>query len=204
MKTKKNEAIFICFIVLFNICRNFLWLLPSALMSPIMTDLNLNYTQVGFMSIVVTVFMGVFLICGSMLLQRLGSVRIMTLGILCFAIDGLCTCFASTYPVIMIGKLFCGIGYGLTTCGTTALIAEIFPHSRLGFANGLNACITSLTVAFSFQLIAPLYEILGSWKLEAGIGGTLSLCACMLFYGWGRSLRSARATGDGKTMAYSK
>ncbi len=59
---------------------------------------------------------------------------------------------------------------------------------KIGIANGFNACITALTIALSFQFIAPFYNILDSWKLLAGVWGVVALIICLLFYFWGKHL----------------
>lgn len=82
MKHRRSSIcniLLIAVLVFMNVCRNFLWLLPSALMSPIMNDLNLNYTQAGQLIMIVTVMMGMFLIFGSMILGKTGPIVAMCL-----------------------------------------------------------------------------------------------------------------------------
>ena len=160
-----------------NICRNLLWLMPSALMKPIMEDTGFSHTQVGQMSLVVTVMMGVFLIGGSYVLEPLGIRKALFIGMLCIAGDGLFSFIQGQYAAIMAGKVFCGIGYGLTTCAITALIASSFPQKQIGMINGINACITSLSISLSYQIIVPVFTRLNSWRLEAILW---SICSCIV------------------------
>lgn len=189
-------VLLIAALALMNLCRNFLWLLPSSLMAPMTADLGLTYSQAGSLTMMVTVLMGVFLIFGSVLLRRLGMVRAMILGLLSLVVDGVCTCFGSSYPVILAGKLFCGVGYGLTACATAALVAAVFPKERLGLVNSINTCLGNLTVTLAYSLLVPMYEGLNSWHLEAGLLAGLSLAAAVVLALWGREFPGKTVSAD--------
>ena len=182
-------AILMGLAVLVNICRNFLWLLPSALMSTIMTDASLSYAQMGHMSLVVSVLMGFFLIGGSYILEPIGPSVALCIGTVALAVDGFCSSIGNNYTVLILGKVFCGIGYGLTTCSITALIAQTFPKERLGLGNSMNACISSLSVALAYRVIVPVYQRIGSWKIEAGALAVLSMATAIVIFLWDRGLR---------------
>lgn len=169
-------------------------------MSRIMDDTGISYTQAGQMLTIVTLMMGVFLLCGSWILGRVGAVRGMTIGCLCLAVDGFCSCFGGNYILIMIGKIFCGCGYGLTMCSSVALIAATFPTEQLGLINSLNSCITSLSISLAYQFIVPIYEQLGSWQAETAMWGNISIGAAILFIVWRRCAKgiSARASSTGQ------
>ena len=179
-------------LALLNLCRNFLWLIPSVLMGPLMEELSIGYAQAGYLVLTVTVLMGVFLIFGNVVIQKLGPIGAMLLGLGCLAVDGLCMGLGGQYAVLLTGKLFSGAGYGLTTCASTALVASSFPKARLSVANGLHACITMLSITCAYQFIQPISLAAGSWKREAllWVGG----CAvtALLFLLWGRASGARR------------
>jgi len=183
---KKSAILLFGLITLVNCCRNFLWLIPASLMTPIMQDMGFNYTQVGQMSLVPTVMMGMFLIGGSYILERVGASRTMAIGTLCIALDGLCTYLGGGFSLIIFGKVLFGIGYGLTTCSFSALIALTFPRERLGIANGLNVCIASVSITLAYQFIVPIFERIQSWKMEALIWGIVSFIVVVLIALWQR------------------
>ena len=87
----------IMLIVLMNLCRNFLWLVPSSLMSPMMAELGMNYTQAGLLVTIVTVVMGVFLVGGSYLLNYIRPLFSMVLGLGVLAVGGIGSCLSQNY-----------------------------------------------------------------------------------------------------------
>ena len=178
-----NNSLLFLFICM-NLCRNFLWLIPSVMMSSIMAELGINYAQAGYLVLIVTVMMGVFLFAGNYLLGWISPPTAMTIGLLCSAADGICSFLGQSFGVIMVGKALGGIGYGLTTCASTALITSSFPKEKLGIINGVNACTASLTITCAYQFIIPLADSLGSWKMESLFWAIGSLITILLFLLW--------------------
>lgn len=181
---KTNPMLLLLFFIGINVCRNFLWLIPSALMDPIMQDMHFDYNQSGQLVLVVTVIMGIMLMCSGYILKVVHPCSAILIGMVCLSIDGFCSFWGTGFPVLILGKVFCGIGYGLTTFSCTALIAACFPQERIGLANGLNTCINSLSIAIAYQFIVPASDFLGSWRSEALWWGIFSLVVAVLFYLW--------------------
>lgn len=175
----------IVLIVLMNLCRNFLWLIPSSLMSPMMAELGMNYTQAGLLVTIVTVVMGVFLVGGSYLLNYIPPLFTMVLGLGVLAVGGFGSCLGQSYPLILASRVVLGMGYGMAQCATAALFTSFFRRDQLGFINGLNSCINALSISLGYALIVPIYDWLGSsWRAEASILSFASLAVMVLFLLW--------------------
>ena len=172
---------------LMNLCRNVNWLIPSSLLNIISLDLGISSAQCGQMLFIVTLFMGIFLLVGTFLIDRIGAMRAMQFGTACFAVDGLCSLCFRTYGLILAGRVFSGIGYGLTTCASVALISANFPERQRKSANSINACIGSLSIMASYALIVPLYSALGMWQAVSASSGAASLALAGLFVLWQHS-----------------
>ena len=172
-------------IVLMNICRNFLWLVPSSLMSPMMVELVMDYTQAGMLVTIVTVVMGVFLVGGSFLLNYIPPLLSMVLGLGVLAVGGLGSCLSQSYGILLFFRVLVGTGYGLAQCATAALFASFFSSDQLGIVNGLNLCINALSISLGYALIAPIYELLGnSWRAETMVLVLLCVGTMVLFLLW--------------------
>lgn len=172
-------------IILMNLCRNFLWLVPSSLMSPMMAELGMNYTQAGLLVTIVTVVMGVFLVGGNYLLNYLSPLVSMVLGMGILALGGMGSCVVQSYPLLLASRVLVGMGYGLAQVATAALFASFFSSDQLGFVNGLNACINALSISLGYALIVPFYEMLGqNWRAETIILSVSCLVVLVLFLLW--------------------
>ena len=172
-------------IVLMNLCRNFLWLVPSSLMSPMMEELAMNYTQAGLLVTIVTVVMGVFLVGGSYLLNYIPPLFSMVLGLGVLAVGGVGSCLSQTYTMILACRVLVGTGYGLAQCATAALFASFFSADQLGFVNGLNLCINALSISLGYALIVPIYDRMGSsWRSVTMLLSVLSILTMALFLLW--------------------
>lgn len=188
----------ILLIILMNICRNFLWLVPSSLMSPMMAELGMNYTQAGLLVTIVTVIMGVFLVGGNFLLNYIPPLFSMVLGLAVLAFGGIGSCLAESYGVILASRVVVGMGYGLMQCATAALFTSFFPRDQLGFINGLNSCINALSISLGYALIVPIYTLLGdSWKAVTLLLSAASVVTMALFLLWFLPAKSRLAAAVG-------
>ena len=165
-KHRKNlQLLALVIIALISCLRAMIWILPSPLMGVISEDLDLTLSQGGMLMYIVTILMGAFLFFGSICVDRLGSWRAMALSIFCFIVDGVTAWFATSYWVLMIGRVMSGVGYGLNTCALGVLVAERFPPEKRLLANGFCAAMNSVGVMLAYAVTIPLYDIMGeSWR----------------------------------------
>ena len=144
--------------------RNQLWLTPSPLMTVIMDDMRIGYRQGGQLLFIVTVLMGISLFVGSRVIDRLGASRAMAIAIGCLALDGLFAFFCRSYPLVLVGRAFSGIGYGLGSGAQGVLVTERFPPARRGLINTINAAVNALSIAAAYAVTVPLYRFFHSWR----------------------------------------
>lgn len=123
-----------------------------------MEELGIDYGHAGYLVLIVTVMMGMFLFGGNYLLGRISSVTAMSLGLFCLTLDEESFFLGRSLPVLLARKALCGIGYGLIICASVALIASTFPKKQIGIANGLHACISALSITCAYQFIIPLTD----------------------------------------------
>src|SRR6516165_4619798 len=88
-----------------------------------------------------------------------GRRRIFGLGILVFALASAACGFAGSPPVLIVGRVFQGIGGAMMVPGSLALLAASFPPDRRGKAVGLWSAASGVMVA-----VAPA---LGGWLIHA-------------------------------------
>lgn len=105
-----------------------------------MEELGIDYGHAGYLVLIVTVMMGMFLFGGNYLLGRISSVTAMSLGLFCLTLDEVCSFLGRSFPVLLAGKALCGIGYGLIICASVALIASTFPKKQIGIDQAIYDC----------------------------------------------------------------
>ena len=129
-----------------------------------MDDMRIGYRQGGQLLFIVTVLMGIFLFVGSRVIDRLGASRAMAIAIGCLALDGLFAFFCRSYPLVLVGRAFSGIGYGLGSGAQGVLVTERFPPARRGLINTINAAVNALSIAAAYAVTVPLYRFFHSWR----------------------------------------
>lgn len=173
------------------VLRNLIWALPSPLMQVITSEMGISYARGGMLMYVVTIMMGVFMLIGSLLIDRIGAVKAMWISMLCFAADGAVAMAARSYALLLMGRVMSGIGYGLSACALAVMVAERFkPGSRLA-VNSFNAAMNSIGLIIAYAVTIPLYQGLakGSWRMLLLIWSACILLLCVAFIIMERRLR---------------
>ena len=114
---------------------------------------------------------------GGMLAARIGLKRAYMLSWAAMGLLAL-SAVAPNFPVMLVLRLFYGVGLALMVAATGPLVMQWFRRREILIINALNTAILSLGVAASVAGAVPLAELLG-WRMTltvfAGIGviGTL-------------------------------
>lgn len=201
MSQKTYRVFLLIFFTLVSMVRSQLYLAPSPLMGTIMEELNLNYAQGGQLLFVVTVLMGVFLFIGSAVIDRVGSRKTLMLSFVCLGVDGAVALFAPNYVVLMLGRVFTGIGMGLSIAAMPALITEHFSQRTRVYVNSYNNALGAFCMALSYSITVPLYRLLGSWRSILFFWSMLSLAGGALFTvidGWHKSPAAGKPVRQSK------
>lgn len=208
MKSKSSEysgRVALAAIVVPHIfIRSVIAMMPSALMSVIMADMGIGYSEAGMLAYIVTIMMGVFLFVGSSVISKLGAVRALAIAMACFGMDGVISFITRNYLLMVLGRALSGIGYGFTIGATSALIAAWFDKRHYSVANSVSGVINSFSLAAAFGVIVPVYNIIGSWQGEAVFWSGLAIACCLLLLIWGRGKTDKTvAAGECQRPAYS-
>ena len=143
VRKNENRARIILFsiVIVHMFLRSAITVMPSALMSVIMSDMGLDYSQAGVMVYITSLVMGIFLFIGSSAIARLGAVRTLILAMVFLGLDGVFSFFIHNYWFVLLGRVLSGIGNGLSIGACSALIAAWFEKKHQGIANSLSSII---------------------------------------------------------------
>jgi cyanate permease len=171
----------------------------APLLSSIMSDLSLTYTQMG---LITGAWQLLYIFTAQplgLIIDRLGVYKSLILGAVIISSSSLMRAFVSGFLGLFISVAIFGVGGPMISIGTPKLVSEWFSGEERGTASGINAsgsAFGSMTaLALTNSLVLP---ILGSWR-NVFIGyGAISLVITLMWFVLGRrpSPRSEEILND--------
>jgi|GEM_PF-3238778 Cyanate permease len=200
-----GRAMLIIIVILHIFVRSLISIVPSALMTVIMPDMGIGYSEVGMMAYIVTIMMGVFLFVGSYIISRLGAVRALAIAMASFCADGVISYITRDYMLVILGRALSGIGYGFAIVATSSLIAEWFDKRQYSVANSVSSVINSVSLTAAFGIVVPVYGFTGTWQREMLLWSALAAVCCLALLIWGRGKadKTKMPPGGDQRPAYS-
>ena len=180
--SKGRSSVLVVLFSIIAILRCLVWLCPSPILTVIMEDMSLNYAQSGLILLMVTVMMGVSLFIGSFIIDKLGASATLALSAVMLGLDGVIAFFAPDFGVMMIGRVFSGIGMGLSMGSMNALISERFSSKAQSFMNSWNLILSALGMGLAYMVAVPLTQAFGSYQAMFLLWGVLCLAAALAFF----------------------
>ncbi len=147
-----------------NFVRVNLWIAPAPLMAVIMGDLSITYGQSGMLLTTVTLFMGVFLLVGSAVIDKLGNTAALKISMVCLVLDGAIVYLTKSYAMMLLGCVMNGIAHGLSGGAIASLVLERYEPRRHGVVNSINTAVNGVSTAAVYIITVPLYRLLNSWR----------------------------------------
>lgn len=185
-KTENRARILLFSMVIVHMFfRSAITVMPSSLMSIIMSDMGLDYFQAGVMVYITSLIMGMFLFVGSSAITKVGAVHTLILAMVFLGLDGVFSFFFRNYWFVLLGRVFSGIGNGLSIGACSALIAAWFEKKHHGIANSLSSIIYSVSFSAAYAITVPIYTFIGSWQNEMLLWAVLSIALGLVLLLWG-------------------
>ena len=180
-----------------------LWLLYTAfgmvarsifpLVTPILEDLNLSYSQMGIiLGSWQLVYILVAMVAG-IILDRWGIHKSIFMGALIIGLSAVLRCFANGFETMLIAVALFGMGGPMISIGGPKTISEWFRGKIRGTAIGIYTTGPwiggLLALALTNSLLMPLVG--NSWRLAFVCFGAMTCCAAFL---WGILARGVSQT----------
>ena len=150
-------------IISITACAMLPYILPSLLMSEIMTDFSADMTLVGISMSIQLVIAGVMFFVGSFIVDKIGMLKTAKLAMICLLAGIVVQSIATNIAVYIIGRALSGFGYGLSV-GLQGFMATWFAGKELSLIITLNSVFSALAIALSSVLVGPLTAVFGTWK----------------------------------------
>lgn len=175
----------------------------APLVTFIMADLNLTYTQIGFIA---GAWPLAFLISSypeGTIIDRIGTRKSLALGIVLISSSSILRALAYNFPSLLIFAAMFGFGAPMISLGLPKLVASWFSGRERGTASGIYFTGAYSGIAFSQgatnSLIIPL---VGSWRYCFLLYGLVGLLVALVWIRFSRSpprLDLRKLNGDQKT-----
>ena len=162
--------------------------------APLMKDeLGLNNTQFGLL---LSAFFWTYTpgqVLSGWLAERINAYRVLTLGLIVWALATAATGLASTFAVLLGLRLVLGVGESAAFPCSSKLLAEFLPSHKLGAANGMIGAGLALGPAFG-TLVGGLLMAQVGWRAVFLVFGLASL---LWLWPWLRATRDHSKQADG-------
>ncbi|MHB1954709.1 MAG: MFS transporter, partial [Sulfobacillus sp.] len=162
-------------------------------------SLHASLLQAMWIMMAYMVAQTVMVLMAGSLADRFGRRRLYLFGMAFFTILSLAAGFASSAPVLIVLRVFQGIGGAMVMANSTAIVADAFPHRELGRALGVNVMVVAVG-----QILGP---VLGGWlTTEYGWQWTFwfNVPFGIVAVGWGLWILGLKTTvaASGKRIDY--
>ena len=146
----------------------------------IIDEFKVSHAEAGLLMSLVLI-PGIFLSLPSgLLLSRYGVRKVGLLSLIAVVLGSLITATASSFLIVLAGRLILGIGGTFAITATSVIIAQWFPRKDLGKAMGIFAVNMPLSVIVAF----PTASILGltyGWRFPFYVGLVIGVAAVVSF-----------------------
>jgi EmrB/QacA subfamily drug resistance transporter len=145
----------------------------------ILTDLNSNLVNMIWVLMSYILVSTIFLLALGRVADVYGRVRLFTLGLIIFTIGSFFCGFAGSDLQLIAARVLQGVGGGMLSVNSLAIITEAFPPWERGSAMGLNS-VTFGTGSVIGPVVGGLILSTTSWRwifwinVPIGIGGTIA------------------------------
>jgi len=135
----------------------------SALAGEVIKELGLTYTQSGLVVSIAAISYAAVQIPSGMASDKYGGAVVLAASQLLMIAAGLGFALAPSYEVVLITRVFMGLGAGAVIVSCVKLLSANFPSERLDWASGI--FISGWGLGFIFILIVlPQVIIISGWR----------------------------------------
>jgi predicted MFS family arabinose efflux permease len=153
----------------------------SALLAPIMHDLDLSYTRAGVLA------SGFFLAYAAMQLpagllgDRFGRRRVLLTGLLIGALASVSTGFAVSFPTLLAARLATGAAQGALFANDRAIIAAVTPPDKIALGQAVSFLGPGVGLTLGFVAGGVLGELM-PWRWVFFVVALPSVAAALLIH----------------------
>lgn len=182
-KALKLAIVFMIFHVFFSFVRANLTLMVTAIMTFIVEEMGVTLAAGGQLYTLASTIMGIGMLFGSVLIDKIGTSKSLFLSIIITALCGIVGWFSPNYSVLLASRVLLGIANAISYPAVMTIVAERFHNqSQRAMASSLVQATNSLTNVATQNITVPMFMMLGqNWHNQMLIWGLLAAALAVVF-----------------------
>ena len=158
-------------------------MIPS-LMTFITEELGITLAQGGLLYTTATTIMGIGMLLGSVIIDKIGASKSLLLSIVLTALCGIVGWAAPNYTVLMTSRVILGISHAISYPAAMTLVAERFHNQKQrGMASSVVQATNTLTNVLTQKMTVPMFLLLEqNWHNQMLIWGLSALVIAVVFF----------------------
>lgn len=149
----------------------------------IAADFGIDSATAGYASTLHILVQGIFALISPIMIGWIDNRKTQLIGVSIMVLGSVFCYFAPSFPMLLFSRVITGMGHGISTGCTNAIIAAWFPPKEKSMiVTVINLCIVG-AVSLAYTCTIPLYHIVGdSWRLVLLVLGGVLLAVDILWF----------------------
>ena len=152
------------------------WLAPAPILEEIQKGLHIELGDAGLILSIIALCIGIFSILGAIVLEKLGPLRCLQLGLWLMGLAEIASGYTSTFGMLFLCRVVEGVGFGMVIAPPGALTMQWFGEHEWPYINMVNFAFGYVGLTAVFRITPPLFvAVHSSWQsvlLDYGIAAT--------------------------------
>ena len=178
------------------------WLAPAPILEEIKKGLGISLGDAGLIISIIALCIGIFSILGAIVLERLGALRCLQLGLWMMGLGEIASGYAGSFGILLLCRVVEGIGFGMVIAPPGTLTMQWFGEHEWPYINMVNFAFGYVGLTAVFRITPPLFAAVGSsWKSVLLYYGIATAGVALLWTFFGRQPAPATSSIHGDTSA---
>lgn len=170
------------------------WLAPAPILEEIEKGLHISLGEAGLIISIIALCIGIFSILGAIVLERLGALRCLQLGLWLMGVSEVASGYAQTFGMLILCRVIEGVGFGMIIAPPGALTMQWFGEHEWPYINMVNFAFGYVGLTAVFRITPPLFAaVKSSWQSVLFDYGIATVAVAVLWTVLGRQHASAHA-----------
>lgn len=168
------------------------WLAPAPILDEIKKGLGITLGQGGLIISIIALCIGIFSILGAIVLEKLGALRCLQLGLWLMGLGEIASGFAGSFTTLLACRVVEGVGFGMVIAPPGALTIEWFGEHEWPYINMVNFAFGYVGLTAVFRITPSLFAAANSsWQSVLLYYGVATVAVAALWTVLGRDSRTS-------------